>query len=189
MTSAVAVPSKITSIRKKTYSGKVFNLEVEGSNSYVANGVAVHNCANIWYHGLTPKGKKRVKKRGMSESEHVIAEAVVAEMIADEPELDEELTKQHFIRIASILKPHTRTPAGERIAGDLADFFAGENPRFDRDRFLKAAGVGAERERLAASADEDHRDDDDDEEPKRGQRLGRLTIPWDDDPELGGREV
>lgn len=35
---------KITSIVKKKYSGNVYNFEVEGNHSYIANGIAVHNC-------------------------------------------------------------------------------------------------------------------------------------------------
>lgn len=38
------VLKRIQSIDTKHYSGPVYNLEVEGTESYVANGVAVHNC-------------------------------------------------------------------------------------------------------------------------------------------------
>lgn len=34
----------VIKIKRKKYKGKVFNLEIEGDNSYVANGVIVHNC-------------------------------------------------------------------------------------------------------------------------------------------------
>jgi intein/homing endonuclease len=34
----------IHKIERTTYDGKVYNLQVEGSNSYTANGFAVHNC-------------------------------------------------------------------------------------------------------------------------------------------------
>jgi C1A family cysteine protease len=36
---------KLNNISTETYSGKVYNFEVEDDNSYVANGIAVHNCA------------------------------------------------------------------------------------------------------------------------------------------------
>jgi glycosyltransferase involved in cell wall biosynthesis len=34
----------ITSIKEQDYSGLVYNIEVEDDNSYIANGVVVHNC-------------------------------------------------------------------------------------------------------------------------------------------------
>jgi hypothetical protein len=71
------------------------------------------------------------------------------------------MTKKHFEAIARIIKAnmdHAKTwddaAAGfdegygvgfgmgaQTVADDLADYFAKENPRFDRDRFLKACGV------------------------------------------------
>ena len=150
-------------------------------------------CGNIWYHGLTPKGKKRVKKRGMSEDEAVIAEAVVAEMIADEPELDEALSKQRYTRIADILRAYMKAhPAVQHLAGELARFFAEDNPRFDMNRFLQAAGapMAGKEEPLAASADEEESHDGDSEVlHRREQSAFALKTPWDDDPELGGRSV
>lgn len=35
----------------------------------------------------------------------------------------------------------TREPTVERVAGELADYFKGDNPRFDRERFLEACGL------------------------------------------------
>lgn len=37
--------AKITSVKEVDYSGPVYNLEVEGNHSYVADRIAVHNCA------------------------------------------------------------------------------------------------------------------------------------------------
>jgi very-short-patch-repair endonuclease len=42
------VLKRINKITKKRYTGPVFNIEVEGNHSYVANGVAVHNCRFFW---------------------------------------------------------------------------------------------------------------------------------------------
>ena len=36
--------SKITKIRPSEHKGETFNLEIEEDNSYIANGVVVHNC-------------------------------------------------------------------------------------------------------------------------------------------------
>jgi len=38
---------RISYNKKMYYEGKVYNLEVEGDNSYVVNGIAVHNCDSL----------------------------------------------------------------------------------------------------------------------------------------------
>lgn len=40
---------RINKIEKTYFDGKVYNIEVEDDNSYVVNGVAVHNCDSITY--------------------------------------------------------------------------------------------------------------------------------------------
>lgn len=40
---------QVSDIKEVPYEGKVYNLEVEDDNSYVANGVAVHNCNHVAY--------------------------------------------------------------------------------------------------------------------------------------------
>lgn len=60
--------------------------------------------------------------------------------------------RKHYKAIAEIIKQakpsfnSTRMNMGEtwccmRIARDLTDYFAKDNPRFDRDKFLSACGV------------------------------------------------
>lgn len=52
------------------------------------------------------------------------------------------MTKKDFEAIARILKSKDgRIDAVEMIAEDLADLFAADNPRFDRDRFIEACGI------------------------------------------------
>jgi hypothetical protein len=60
------------------------------------------------------------------------------------------MTKRHFEAIARILKERSEATRGndfdgfvqvDAIADALADFFAAENPRFDRLRFLIACGT------------------------------------------------
>jgi hypothetical protein len=67
------------------------------------------------------------------------------------------MTKKHFIKIAAIIKDtidkskrqgwessdasRALVVASETIALDMADYFAKENPSFDRSRFLVACGV------------------------------------------------
>lgn len=58
------------------------------------------------------------------------------------------LSRKHFEAIAGILREqHTGNPNTHDYlvmydtAMDLANYFATENPHFDRERFLKAAGV------------------------------------------------
>ena len=55
------------------------------------------------------------------------------------------MTRKDYQLIASVLKNYATEgiPVDDRdaIAYDLADALAADNPRFDRDRFLIAAGV------------------------------------------------
>jgi hypothetical protein len=55
------------------------------------------------------------------------------------------MTRKDYQLIASVLKSYATEgiPVDDRdaIAYDLADALAKDNPRFDRDRFLVAAGV------------------------------------------------
>lgn len=64
------------------------------------------------------------------------------------------MTRKHFQAIASILRdnlhayPETAEDHAENyrvraIAADLSSYLRGQNPRFDRDRFLEAAGCNA----------------------------------------------
>lgn len=53
------------------------------------------------------------------------------------------MTKKHFIKAAMHVKLSNAVSKAEkrRLANTFADFFETENPRFDRDRFLKACEV------------------------------------------------
>ena len=61
------------------------------------------------------------------------------------------MTKKHFVEIARILYAHGQyyfLPGADRhaytiyseICGDIADYLASQNPRFNRDKFLIACG-------------------------------------------------
>ena len=62
------------------------------------------------------------------------------------------LTKKDFKAVAEIIEKRKKLNRGTRLtsnflyaddlAGDLADYFATQNPRFDRERFMKACGLG-----------------------------------------------
>ena len=57
------------------------------------------------------------------------------------------MTRKDYILIAAALNDAARWPTSverrslDMIADALADALARDNPRFDRERFLKAAGV------------------------------------------------
>lgn len=54
------------------------------------------------------------------------------------------MTRKHFIAIAAIIADgdgRTDYAARKEVALGLADYFAGENPHFDRKRFLTACGI------------------------------------------------
>ena len=57
-------------------------------------------------------------------------------------------TRQHYKAIAEIIKTREDLPYGSvyrqatsDIANDLSDYFASDNKRFDRGRFLSACGI------------------------------------------------
>jgi hypothetical protein len=64
----------------------------------------------------------------------------------------EMMTRKHFIDIAQIFRSALQRHAVNidaklaltEVAFELADFCAGENPNFDYDKFLRAAGVRGE---------------------------------------------
>ncbi len=49
------------------------------------------------------------------------------------------MTKKHYEAIAAILKKAEEY--GASVPHMLADFFASDNPKFDRARFLQACGI------------------------------------------------
>jgi hypothetical protein len=55
------------------------------------------------------------------------------------------LTRKVFEEQAAIIKKHLPKVGRDfsyEMATDLADYFEKENPRFDRDRFFDACGLG-----------------------------------------------
>lgn len=95
-------------------------------------------CGNIWHNTMGPAARKRVKKRGTFEAEDAVdMMAAMGEMMGEEPDLEEALSKRHFVRVAEILKQYARVSAVQEVAQALAAFFAEENPQFDAARFLK----------------------------------------------------
>ena len=61
------------------------------------------------------------------------------------------LIRKHFKAVAEIIVKQTQLNIGgihtpkflyaDNLAGELADYFATQNPRFDRERFMKACGL------------------------------------------------
>ncbi len=58
------------------------------------------------------------------------------------------LTRKHYKAIAAIVKDCTKTTddavtyvSSSQLCHELADYFAADNPRFDRERFLTACGI------------------------------------------------
>lgn len=51
------------------------------------------------------------------------------------------MTKKHFEAIAQILRSnHSPGQSSQAVATAMADYFASENPRFNRAQFLTACG-------------------------------------------------
>jgi hypothetical protein len=53
------------------------------------------------------------------------------------------VTKKDFQLIADTIRYNLGPPCRERAAEAFADALRSTNPRFDRERFLRACGVGA----------------------------------------------
>lgn len=54
------------------------------------------------------------------------------------------LTRKDYKAIAEIIKANTNNECAAgayNIGLELADYFAKDNPRFDKDKFLKACGL------------------------------------------------
>lgn len=93
---------------------------------------------------LAKKGPSNAEKLG----EACKTNKEVVEPGEDEPrEMDEAaFSRQHYESIARILKNDAQPGVDaetlvQDIAEDLADLFAQDNPNFDREKFLKAAGI------------------------------------------------
>ena len=69
-------------ISLQRYDGWVYNLSVEEDESYVANGVAVHNCSHVLEHVKDPAAAaaeiSRIGKRGLVECPHPFKEVLFA---------------------------------------------------------------------------------------------------------------
>ena len=53
------------------------------------------------------------------------------------------LSKKHFVAVADILKDNITSldqVMKEKIINDFSKYFSSENPRFDRNRFIKYIG-------------------------------------------------
>ena len=70
----------IKSIKEKKYQGFVYNLEVEGDHSYLANNVAVSNCS---WPQLYPNFRQRKVENVLDEIEHLVNSYSVKEIMDD----------------------------------------------------------------------------------------------------------
>lgn len=51
------------------------------------------------------------------------------------------VSKKHFVALAKIMAAIPDRTQARMVAVQVAEMFAEENPRFDRERFLAACGV------------------------------------------------
>lgn len=51
------------------------------------------------------------------------------------------MTRKHFEALAAITKSISNETTRKFVAAEQADYFASQNPHFDRQRFLAACGV------------------------------------------------
>lgn len=142
----------ITGISRRHYSGKVYNLNVDGEHTYIANGVAVHNCSHAYSCLLyaTDNGIAR-GARGEFMNDRTAS--------LDEPMGDEEGDVAWMAYVAR---------DGSDIDGNV-DYSMDENPR---------TGWYASRDEAMSKAASELADDDLDVEWHGGLTPGRTLIPW-----------
>jgi hypothetical protein len=59
----------------------------------------------------------------------------------DHPEMNEAVTRKHFQQVADIIKAHPDAKKRAELAAHHAEIFKKQNPRFDHERFFKAANA------------------------------------------------
>jgi intein/homing endonuclease len=84
---------RIDELEETLYCGKVYNLEVEGDNSYIADGLAVHNC---WKPGTTGLVYPR-----FDEQKHVITPAeAYYRIVGESPTQGPNMNKKELVAFA-----------------------------------------------------------------------------------------
>lgn len=68
---------------------------------------------------------------------------------SDKDDLDESVSRKHFRQVADLLQNIENKDKRKELAHHHAGIFAKQNPRFDKSKFLKAAGVGDELDEVA----------------------------------------
>ena len=59
----------------------------------------------------------------------------------DHPEMNEAVTRKHFQQVADLIKAHPDAKKRAELAAHHAEIFKKQNPRFDHERFFKAANA------------------------------------------------
>ena len=59
----------------------------------------------------------------------------------DHPEMNEAVTRKHFQQVADLIKAHSDAKKRAELAAHHAEIFKKQNPRFDHERFFKAANA------------------------------------------------
>jgi hypothetical protein len=126
---------KVTTVSEQVFAGVVYNMEVEGDNSYIAKGVAVHNCECLSPQRLNLKGKvdHRTGKYVYEDNRDVTGEEV--SWITFGEAADPKATTREVLA-ASQAKKETNV--------DEAKIARGIAPRpFEESRFLRSSTAGS----------------------------------------------
>jgi hypothetical protein len=59
----------------------------------------------------------------------------------DHPQMNEAVTRKHFQQVADLIKAHPDAKKRAELAAHHAEIFKKQNPRFDHERFFKAANA------------------------------------------------
>ncbi len=111
------------------------------SNVERANGTVAEKAKSPYAIGMAQAMKSTGDTPPLKKSTIKKAHDIAKSIEKNEGELDETMTRQHFQMFADTLKQIDDVTKRGETAQVIADVMMKSNPRFDRDKFMQAAGV------------------------------------------------
>jgi hypothetical protein len=137
--------------------GKINEISKEKLSQYVKRAVTDHGMSNFSKRQTVYADEKKYFANRERKRRKGIAKAInkLDRMEEEEEmELDEGVTKKHFKMAADSIKAISDPEKRKEHANMHADLYAKQNPRFDRAKFMKAAGVNEDTKEIDLEPDE-----------------------------------
>lgn len=127
---------------------EINEISKEKLSKYVKRAVSDHGMANFAKRQTTRPDEKKYYAKAEQKRHKGISMAInkLDNMKEDEMEQLDEATKKHFKAAAETIKAIEDPEKRREHASIHADIYAKQNPRFDRAKFMKAAGVNEDEE-------------------------------------------